>query len=69
MPYPPGLSRRDKVRAGIIHEEVHCVECDAEVTSEDHAEWCELKDMDTEELAELEAEEAQHIEYSPVEHE
>ena len=68
MPYPPALSRRDKVRGGIIQDPIPCVECDVDVTSEDHAEWCELKEMETEELAELAAEEAQHIKYCPVEH-
>jgi len=68
MPYPPGTSRRDLERAGIIQNPIHCVECGAEVTSESHAEWCDLQDRDMDELAELAAEESMATEYNPIEH-
>lgn len=67
-PYPPGLSRRDKIRGGIIQEPIHCVECDTDVTSEDHEDWCELSELDVDELAELAAEEQIATEYDPIEH-
>lgn len=66
--YPPGTTRRDLKRAGIIDDPVNCIECDAEITSEDHAEWCELKDLDLDELAEMEAESRMATEYDPLEH-
>jgi len=68
MNYPPGTSRRDLQRAGIIQDPIHCIECDADITSESHADWCESSDLTTDELAELAAEEQLHIEYDPIEH-
>jgi transcription initiation factor IIE alpha subunit len=68
-PYPPGISTRDLERAGIIDHEVHCPDCGAVVNrSENHEEWCDLKDADVDEVAELAAEERQAIEYDPLEH-
>jgi hypothetical protein len=66
--YPPGTSRRDLKRAGIIDPEVHCPDCDASVKSEDHEDWCELKDAELDEIKELAAEDRMATEYDPVEH-
>jgi hypothetical protein len=42
--YPPGTSRRDLKRAGIITNPVNCPECDATVNEgEDHEDWCECE--------------------------
>jgi hypothetical protein len=69
MNYPPGTSRRDLVRAGIIDPEVHCPDCGNVVShGEAHEEWCELRDADVDEVAELAAEDAQDRDYDPVEH-
>jgi len=68
MPYPPGISRRDLKRAGIISDPIHCVECDKDITSEPHENWCDLSDLETDELAELAAEEQMAQEYDPLEH-
>jgi len=67
-PYPPGTSRRDLERAGIITNPINCPECDATVNEgENHAEWCECE-MDIDEMMEYWAEEANHTEYDPMEH-
>jgi len=67
--YPPGTTRRDLERAGIITHPVDCVECDATINAGDaHEDWCELDELSVGELRELMEEEAQHTEYCPVEH-
>jgi len=57
MPYPPGISRRDLKRAGIITPpEVECAECGEVINQiEDHKEWCEFKESPAE-LRERQAE-------------
>lgn len=67
--YPPGTSRRDLVRGGIIDPDVECPECGAIVNSgESHTEWCDCDDMTDDEIREFWAEERNHVEYDPVEH-
>lgn len=68
MPLPVGLPRRDLERAGIIDPEVICPDCDASVKTESHEDWCELKDADIQEVAEIAAEEQIATEYDPMEH-
>lgn len=67
--YPPGTTTRDLERAGIIDHEVHCPDC-ANVVShgEEHEDWCELKDADIDEVAEIAAEDKMVQEYDPIEH-
>jgi hypothetical protein len=66
--YPPGTSRRDLERAGIITHPVDCPECDATVNEgEDHEEWCECE-LTLDEMAEYWAEEQHTTEYDPIEH-
>jgi len=51
--YPPGTSRRDLERAGIIETAPECPTCKNTIgTVEDHAEDCEDGDVDREMLEE-----------------
>lgn len=69
MPLPVGLSRRDLKRAGIIDPEVICPDCDTSVKTESHESWCNLKDCDIQEVAEIAAEERIATDYDPMEKE
>jgi len=65
MPYPPGMSRHDLRRAGIIETSIPCPECSEEIKNgeiDEHEDWCTLKDRDYPELAEM-AEEAKRPSY------
>jgi hypothetical protein len=57
MNYPPGTSRRDLERAGIIEgPPIRCPQCDVVVSEgESHEDWCECE-LNQEEMAEYWAE-------------
>jgi len=72
MPYPPGTSRRDLRRAGIIKPDpVGCPYCGNDIRharESEHEDGCKEKDITREELAEI-AHERAHKSYDDVKEE
>jgi len=68
MPHPPGVTQSDLERGGIIDTFVPCPDCSSRVGSDDpeeHKDWCDLRDVGFERVAEL-AEEERHPSYDDI---
>jgi len=67
-PYPPGVHSGTSRAPWNDPPKPECMECDEIIRElEDHKDNCPCE-MDAQELHEYYAEEAQHIEYDPLEH-